>query len=939
MTRSAVLVGVIENAGRSSDSVRRTVLRNCRWLEVRADLLPEIEPDEIRQWYPGLPLQYTWRRSVAQENGASLDERHARLRGAAERYDYLTLEGECDLVPDVLKAIAPERRIVSWHGNSDSPEALEALLERYGRTPARLYRFALEHSEAADRLEALQFLQRIRRRDVIAYESGASGVWTRLLAARLGAPMIFGSVPASAEPGASEPTIPGLIADYGLPELAPVREVYAIVGGAVAGSLSPRLHNAAYRAGGFARLYLSFPAEDFQRFWERLIQSGAMEALGYPIAGLTIASPHKECALEAAEDADPLCRQCGATNLLVRREGAWFASTSDPEGVLQESVLASARQGARVAVVGCGGSGRTVAAALHRAGLQVTLVNRSPEHGKRAAKLLGLPFVPLAQFSAAGYGVLVNATPVGRLGEPLAIDLKTLETGATVVDLVYRPDDETPLTKWARARGHPVLDGRQVLLAQIRRQYHLMTGETMPLSFGGRLLKLPDHANGHQAPLANHEPLMDMPRPEKIPSPAPPRSRLVERIRELAQTVFAARAGAYDEAAKFPAEDFQDLYAASLHAPCVPSAYGGLGLGPGCESYTLWQMTIELARADMSLARCWEGHVNSQVLIAALASEEQKRRWFEGIVAKGEIWVAWSGEPQTSVPGQKSTFGTSLEKVPGGYMLRGTKAYATSAGHARRAILLVNAAGPGGARHATAPADQLFLLSCDLAQPGVSYDGSWWNPIGMRATVSYVVRFDEVFVPDEDVIGRPGQYLQEGWQTRFSPHYAATFLGGAEAAYEYALRSIHQQKREDDPYVAHRIAEMALNLETAHLWLKHVAELWDQHRLDEAKAAAPKVRYLVEKLATGTLDHCVRACGARALLKPSPVERIYRDLSIYVRHDNADHVLATVGRQLLGAQHDHSFFNHGGSNGAHPAASPAARESGSLLPAHRDQQK
>ena len=413
-------------------------------------------------------------------------------------------------------------------------------------------------------------------------------------------------------------------------------------------------------------------------------------------------------------------------------------------------------------------------------------------------------------------------------------------------------------------------------------------------------------------------------------NPPPAGSRLVERIRELAAGLFAGRADGYDAAAKFPAQDFDDLYRASLHSPCVPERYGGLGLGPGHDTHTLWMMTVELARANMSLARCWEGHANSQVLIAALGNDEQKERWFEGIVSRGDIWVAWSGEPQASVPGQKTAFGTSLEKAPGGYILRGTKAYATSAGHARRAILLINAAGPGGARHATASADDLFLLGCDLTQPGVSYDSSWWNPIGMRATVSYMVRFDDVFVPDEDVIGRPGQYLQEGWQTRFSPHYAATFLGGAEAAYEYALASIHKQRRADDPYVAHRVAGMSLNIETAHLWLKHTADLWDHQRIEEAKEAAPKVRYLVEKLATETLDHCIRACGARALLKPSPVERIYRDLSLYVRHDNADHVLATVGRQLLGEEHDHSFFNPANDpsgNGARSVSSPPTPES------------
>src|ERR1700723_2437271 len=96
----------------------------------------------------------------------------------------------------------------------------------------------------------------------------------------------------------------------------------------------------------------------------------------------------------------------------------------------------------------------------------------------------------------------------------------------------------------------------------------------------------------------------------------------VARVAGLAREKFAPRADGYDRAAAFPAEDFEDLFRAGLSAPCVPEAYGGLGIGPGRFTYNLWMMTKELARADMSLARCWEGHVNSQVLIAALASEE-----------------------------------------------------------------------------------------------------------------------------------------------------------------------------------------------------------------------------------------------------------------------------------------------------------------------------
>jgi len=292
-----------------------------------------------------------------------------------------------------------------------------------------------------------------------------------------------------------------------------------------------------------------------------------------------------------------------------------------------------------------------------------------------------------------------------------------------------------------------------------------------------------------------------------------------------------------------------------------------------------------------------------------MADETQKRRWFPGVVERGETWVAWSGEPQARAPGDTSRFGTTLERVDGGYRLNGKKAFCTSAGGATWALLLVSTAGPGGARHATgAAADTVLLAACDLRDPSVRVDPRWWDPIGMRATVSHVVEFENTHIPDENIIGTPGQYLREGWQTCFVPHYASSFLGAAEAAYDYAIDYIRCQHKTDDPYVQHHVAKMAVAVETAHLWLRHVATLWESGAYAEAQVAGSRARHLVEHLALETVDHAVRACGARALNRPSPVERIVRDLSMYVRHDNDDQVLATIGKSVLGKTFDSSFF-------------------------------
>jgi alkylation response protein AidB-like acyl-CoA dehydrogenase len=386
-------------------------------------------------------------------------------------------------------------------------------------------------------------------------------------------------------------------------------------------------------------------------------------------------------------------------------------------------------------------------------------------------------------------------------------------------------------------------------------------------------------------------------------------SKLLAGVRELARRNFAPRAAAYDRDTAFPAEDFDDLFHEGLLAGVVPREYGGLGLGPyRGDVLTLWLITKEIAKADLSLARCWEGHANSLVLLDGLATAEQKDRWFSGVVNQGETWVAWSGEPQARASSEILKFGTTTTRTEDGYVVDGTKAFATSAGGARWAILLVSTAGPGGARHSSGPAESQLMLACDLSDPSVSIDRSWWDPIGMRATASHVVRFNRTFIPETNMIGQPGQYLADGWQTCFIPHYAATFLGAAEAAYEFALEYVTSQNKTADPYIQHHIGQSAINVETGNLWLQHVAQLWEAGRHDQAQLAGSRARHVIEQVAEDTVKRCIRACGARSLNRPSSLERIYRDLSFYVRHDNDDQILATIGKSLLGQKHDPSFY-------------------------------
>jgi alkylation response protein AidB-like acyl-CoA dehydrogenase len=387
---------------------------------------------------------------------------------------------------------------------------------------------------------------------------------------------------------------------------------------------------------------------------------------------------------------------------------------------------------------------------------------------------------------------------------------------------------------------------------------------------------------------------------------------IVRPIRELAIERFAGRAERYDQTMTFPREDFDDLFGAGALRAAVPKEYGGLGLGPQRrEALTLWAITHELARVDLSLARCWESHVNAVVMLDVMAAPEQKARWFEGIVHRGELWGAWGGEPQARAPGEAAPFGTNVTRVSGGYDVHGTKVFCTGAGALRWSILMVSTAGPGGIRHATGAPETQLLLACDLSDPSISMDTSWWNPIGMRSTCSHLVRFEHTFIPESNVVGYPGQYIKEAWQTRFVPQYAATFLGAADGVYDFARTFIASQRKTSDPYVQQRIGQMAVNVASGRLWMQRVAGLWDSGRDKEAQIAGNLARHAIEHLALDTIEHAIRACGARCLNHPSPVGRISRDLSFYTRHDNDDLLLATIGRSMLGEAFDPSFFRAG----------------------------
>jgi 3-dehydroquinate dehydratase/shikimate dehydrogenase len=447
-------------------------------LEVRADRVGDLDPDWLRGHFSG-DLLYTLR-SAAEGGGhaGAPEQRQARLLAAAARYDLVDLEGARDLVPGVLARLPAARRLISWHGGATEAGELRQRFAQLAGTAARLYRLGVRAGSAAEALVPLALLPELGRLDVTAYATGPAGSWTRLLAPMLAAPVVFAGVAAGIDGdgafGAAQ-----LVGDFGFPALPRARRLFGIVGRSVGRSLSPRLHNDAYRRLDLRALYLPFQVETFDAFLETA--AAGLAALGMPLCGLTVTAPYKESALGAAGSATPLARRAGAANTMLRQGDSWRADTADAVGVV--AALGAHRvalAGRETAVVGCGGAGRAAAAGLQQAGASVTLVNRGRERGELAARLLGLPFVPLAAFTPGRYSLVVNATPCTGAGEEWPFRPGELGAGTVVVDLPYAAAEPTPLVAATAARGHTTIDGREVLLVEAQRQFQLMTGRRMP---------------------------------------------------------------------------------------------------------------------------------------------------------------------------------------------------------------------------------------------------------------------------------------------------------------------------------------------------------------------------------------------------------------------------------------------------------------------------
>jgi shikimate dehydrogenase len=274
--------------------------------------------------------------------------------------------------------------------------------------------------------------------------------------------------------------------------------VAGVIGDPVRHSLSPALHNAAYRALGLDWVYVAFEvaAPDFAAAVE-----GA-RSLG--LVGLSVTMPHKEAAAKLSTRRSTTVRRLGAANTLTFVGREIVAASTDGQGFIADmrQSLSFDPEGRRCGVIGAGGAARSVVAALADAGAsEILVVNRTPARGYRAASLAPGRGKVAKPEDLDKADLIVNATPVGmrsRPGGPAELDAdpepplvgaSRFGSGQVVVDLVYDPL-VTPWRTQAAENGARTANGLGMLVHQAALQVEIWSGTRPPLDEMWRAVRL-----------------------------------------------------------------------------------------------------------------------------------------------------------------------------------------------------------------------------------------------------------------------------------------------------------------------------------------------------------------------------------------------------------------------------------------------------------------
>jgi alkylation response protein AidB-like acyl-CoA dehydrogenase len=299
----------------------------------------------------------------------------------------------------------------------------------------------------------------------------------------------------------------------------------------------------------------------------------------------------------------------------------------------------------------------------------------------------------------------------------------------------------------------------------------------------------------------------------------------------------------------------------------VGAGFDRLPLPGGGATLDRWRMLAAVAGCDLALVKLFEGHTDALAILAEL----------EGSGA-GEhaTWGVWAAEPPTA------RLGARIAGEGGRLALNGTKAWCSGAEHITHALVT-----------AWNERDESILAAVDLRQPGVRVTDEGWAAVGMHASASVDVHFDNA---DAVQIGAARAYLERPGFWQGGGGIAACWFGAASAIGEFVRRDA---RRRADPHKLAHLGAIDTALSGAAAVLRETAARFDHEPRADAMPAALRARLVVERAAANVIDHAGRALGAAPLCRDEHFARLMADLPVFVRQSHAERDEAALAQRVV----------------------------------------
>jgi shikimate dehydrogenase len=243
-------------------------------------------------------------------------------------------------------------------------------------------------------------------------------------------------------------------------------KTFAVIGDPIDHSLSPNIHNAAFKALNMDCTYIAY------RIPRGELEEGIASLRKINISGFNVTIPHKIEVLKYLDELSEECRTIGAANTVSNENGRLVGYNTDMDGFLAPiKQRGIAIKGQSVLLLGAGGAARAIVAGFAKEGAgHISISSRTWEKADglaRFAQGLGIKAepVPLEDAGKRRYRFVVNATPVGLKNEPSPISTSMIDSECIVYDIIYMPMN-TDLIAQSKKNGAAIIYGYEMLLGQ-----------------------------------------------------------------------------------------------------------------------------------------------------------------------------------------------------------------------------------------------------------------------------------------------------------------------------------------------------------------------------------------------------------------------------------------------------------------------------------------